>query len=74
LLEREIWVSQILKKAVSFSSKEDENEETTSFIQFCPTNNLNKDNKYRVFPTIEDYLKVVNDSKLNQLLFSQLWL
>jgi hypothetical protein len=69
LLEREIWViwQNDPKKAVSFSSKEDEDKkETVSCYTVLPDNNLYKDKKCRVFPTVEDYLKFVKDSKVNE--------
>lgn len=69
LLERDIWVIWMTdpKKSVSFESKNDKTEkEKTVAYSVGADNNLYKDKTCRVFPTVDDYIKFVSESKLNE--------
>ena len=55
------------KKSVSFESKNDKTEkEKTVAYSVGADNNLYKDKTCRVFPTVDDYIKFVSESKLNE--------
>ena len=68
LLEREIWVIWMVdpKKTVSFSQRDEKKEEVATLFSVLPDNNLYKDKKCRVFPTLDDYLSFIKESKLSE--------